>query len=145
VYSPWFIPFNLDFVCETVCVFVCTFVCYCIQLWCLSVAARRIQVRKIRDMRRIHRSRRFIILHTLIPLSHCALVPLCICRSTVCMCLCTPPGIEPSGGLGVGDFFSIGNYHTMSSINLYRVLGLNHGFEYLVGPIALQHGPHLIL
>ncbi|EFX67931.1 hypothetical protein DAPPUDRAFT_260873 [Daphnia pulex] len=27
----------------------------------------------------------------------------------------------------------------------WRVLGLNHGFEYLVGPIALLHGPHLIL
>jgi hypothetical protein len=67
---------------------------------------------------------------------------------TLCVCVCVHhPGSNQVGGrLGVGDLvFSIGNYHTMSSINLYRELGLNHGFEYLVGPIALQHGPHLIL
>jgi hypothetical protein len=48
--------------------FVCRFVCLLspsIQLCCLSVAARRIQVRKIRDMRRIHRLRRLTTLsHT---------------------------------------------------------------------------------
>ena len=94
----------------TLCVmmFVCWFVCLLspsIQLCCLSVAARRIQVRKIGDeahtsLKALHHPP-----HTLIRLSHCALVPSCICRFTVCMCLCTPPGIEPSGGLGVGDIF----------------------------------------
>jgi len=70
--------------------FVCLFVCLLspsIQLCCLSVAARRIQVRKIRDMRRIQCLRRITLLtHTLIRLSHCALVPLCICASQ-CVCV----------------------------------------------------------
>jgi hypothetical protein len=58
---------------------------------------------------------------------------------------CSATRVRTKWGVEGWSFFSIGNYHTMSSINLYRVLGLNHGFEYLVGPIALQHGPHLIL
>jgi hypothetical protein len=69
--------------------FVCWFVCLLspsIQLCCLSVAARRIQVRKIRDMRRIHRLRRITLL-THIRLPHCALVPLRICASH-CLCVC---------------------------------------------------------
>jgi uncharacterized membrane protein len=90
----------------TLCVmmFVCWFVCLLspsIQLCCLSVAARRIQVRKIGDEAHTSLKALHHPTHTLIRLSHCALLPSCICRFTVCVCVYTPPGIEPSGGLGV--------------------------------------------
>ncbi len=66
---------------------------------------------------------------------------------SVCVCVYTTRDRTKWGG---GDwvleilFFPL-VIITHVLINLYRVLGLNHGFEYLVGPIALRHGPHLIL
>ena len=134
----------------TLCVmmFVCWFVCLLspsIQLCCLSVAARRIQVRKIRDMRRIHRLRRLTTLsHTHPSLCSARFSQLHLAAAAI-HTTCSATRVRTKWGVEGWSFFSIGNYHTMSSINLYRVLGLNHGFEYLVGPIALQHGPHLIL
>ena len=89
--------------------FVCWFVCLLspsIQLCCLSVAARRIQVRKIGDEAHTSLKALHHPTHTLIHLSLIALWCLFASVASQCVCVCTPPGIEPSGGgrLGVGDF-----------------------------------------
>jgi hypothetical protein len=55
--------------------------------------------------------------HTLFHLSALLATLNCISQLPLYIPHVAPRGFEPSGGLGVGDFFSIGNYHTMSSIN----------------------------